>query len=401
MAGLEVDRRSHTILIVDDDEMVRRAIATMLTAQGYAVRNAADGSAALEELAREQPSLVLCDLRMPRLDGLQLLAEVRATHPALPVIVMSGAGLLDDAIRALQLGAWDYVEKPIPAAAALGHTVARALERAALLETTARQQVRLEEINRELAASLQLLADEEAAGRELQLRMLPADHLRFGAFEITRELAPSAFLSGDFIDAFRIDAHHFGFYLADVAGHGVSSALVAVSLRTVVERLVTEATRSGDDVIRHPARLLARLNAEMSLARLEKHLTMFYGVIDERDATLTYANAGQFPWPIVFDGEAVTVLATPSTPIGLTASAHYTEQQLALAPGATLAAFSDGLFEILPHEDLARKERFLTALFGRRDITLAQIRRELHLDGGQRLPDDIAMLLVRRGGKDA
>ncbi len=399
VAREEPRARRGSILVVDDTQNVRRATIAQLKQMGFDATGAEDGLRALEEVARCKPDLVLCDLRMPRMDGLAFLAEMQKAHVDTPVIVMSGAGLLDDAIGALQLGAWDYVEKPF-LSAALEHAIGRALERARLIEENRRYRAHLEDVNRELRASLRLLADDEDAGRQIQHRMLPENHQRFGPFEFSRELLPSAFLSGDFIDAFAIDARRWGFYLADVSGHGVPSALVTILVRGFVQRHVADFVGGRDDLVASPARLLRALNDELLREDLDKHVTMFFGVIDNAEGSLTYANAGHFPWPLVHDGRRTVQLEQPGSPLGLTAKPEYVEHRLPLPNDLVLAAFSDGLLDILPHAELSAKERFLTALFGRSDVTVEQVLRDLRLDGSARLPDDVAMLLIKRGGDD-
>ncbi len=394
-------QRKKTILVVDDTAPLRRALAFQLVMLGFAVREAEDGLQALEEVERATPDLVLSDLRMPRMDGLALLASLRESHPDLPVVVMSGAGLLQDAIGAMRLGAWDYVEKPLPPAEALRHALDRVLESAALREENRCQRRQLEATNRELRATLTLLAADEEAGRQLQFRMLPKNHMRFGPFEFSRELLPSAFLSGDFVDAFVIDDHRWAFYLADVAGHGVSSAMVTVLVRSLVQGIAGERGPGGDPLVLSPARVLERLNQEMAKERVDKHLTLFFGVIDNADATLVYANAGQFPWPIVYDGSRVTPLAHPGMPIGMLAHARYEEHSIHFADEGRLVAVSDGLLEVLPHSGVAAKQAFLDALFARDDVTVEQVRHELRLDERLPLPDDIAILLIKRGGTHA
>jgi serine phosphatase RsbU (regulator of sigma subunit) len=386
-----------SILVVEDSDPLRRTLLMQLEQFGFAARGAPDGVAGLEEVRRGPTDLVLCDLRMPRMDGLGLLKALRVSHPDLPVIVMSGAGLLDDAISALKLGAWDYVEKPIPLAEVLMHSVSRAFERAALVAENRRQRANLERVNRELRDTLDLLAVDEDAGRQIQFRMLPPNHQQFGPFEFSRTLVPAAFLSGDFIDAFPIDERRWGFYLADVCGHGVSSALVTVMLRTFVHRQVADFVRTQDDLILSPARMLERLNEEIARDDLEKHVTMFFGIIDNDAETLVYANGGQFPWPLIFDGEQIRALGEPGLPVGVMPRARNEQHELKLPKTLVFAAFSDGLLEILPHSDLRAKEAFLRALFRRPDVTVEQLRRELHLDDGVRLPDDVAILLIKRG----
>lgn len=385
------------VLVVDDTDVVRQAVVAMLNRLGYATRAAADGQEALDALATEVPDLVLCDLRMPRVDGLAFLSTVRDSHPNLPVVVMSGAGLFDDAVAALRLGAWDYVEKPIRGMAALEHVVSRALEKAELLDENQRYRAHLEDANRELRATLRLLSEDEHAGRLIQFRMLPRNHQRFGAFEFSRELVPSTFLSGDFIDAFAIDEHRWGFYLADVSGHGVSSALVTVILSTFFQRHVADFVRGRDALVLSPGRLLERLNEEVVRNDLDKHLTLFFGIVDSRANALLYANAGHFPWPLIFNGKETLAIAQPGVPIGLVPNSRYEEHRLQLPPQLVLAVFSDGLLEILPHRNLEEKLGFLRLLFGRPDVTVERVRNELGLNGEPRLPDDIAFLLIKRG----
>jgi serine phosphatase RsbU (regulator of sigma subunit) len=363
----------------------------------YVVFQAADGDLGLAVIRTKRPDLVLCDLRMPNLDGLEVLKVLKEEFPALPVIVMSGEGLLEDAIGALKLGAWDYISKPIEGAV-LEHALNKAFEKVALIEENRRYRANLEVLNRELKSSLRLLAEDEDAGRQIQVRMLPRDHQRFGPYEFTRDVFPSTFLSGDFIDAFFIDERHFGFYLADVSGHGVSSALVTVLLRTFVQRQVASFVRTGDNLVLSPSRLLMRLNEEMARDDLEKHLTIFYGIIDLDDDSLLYANAGHFPWPIVTDGTTIDVLEQPGVPVGMVQGSRYEEHRKRLTERMSLSVFSDGLLEIMPQTSLDEKLEYLRKFFGRLDVSVEQAKRELRLNGTTALPDDVAILIIQRGG---
>jgi serine phosphatase RsbU (regulator of sigma subunit) len=391
--------RRERIVVVDDTEMVRKVLVQYLERLGFATLEAADGEEGLDVIRANRPDLVLCDLRMPNLDGLGLLKVLKQESPELPIVVMSGAGLLQDAIGALQLGAWDYVEKPVEFPV-LEHALNRALEKAALVEENRRYRAHLERLNRDLEASLRLLAEDEDAGRQIQVRMLPQNHQRFGEYLFTRDVIPSSFLSGDFIDVFRIDPRHWGFYLADVSGHGVSSALVTVLLRTFVQRQVASSIESGDDLVLSPARLLMRLNDEMARDHLDKHLTIFYGVIDLQEDTLLYANAGHFPWPVLYDGGTVRVLEQPGVPVGMMARSRYQEHRVPLADSMSLSVFSDGVLDVLSQSTLDAKLEYLRGLFGRPNVTVEQAKQELHLDGQSSLPDDVAILIIQRGGSD-
>ncbi|HUX67983.1 MAG TPA: sigma-54 dependent transcriptional regulator [Terriglobales bacterium] len=103
------------ILVVDDEANERHGLAELLDAWGYEVEAAADGVEALEHLSRTLPQAVLTDIRMPRMDGLQLLERVRQRHGELPVLVLTGQGSKEAVIECLRLRASDYIEKPIRA----------------------------------------------------------------------------------------------------------------------------------------------------------------------------------------------------------------------------------------------------------------------------------------------
>jgi len=117
------------VLIVDDEQDIRELVAGVLEDEGYTPRTAADSDAALAALADRRPSLVLLDvwLQGSRLDGLDLLDEIKRRDPSLPVLVISGHGNIDTAVAAVRRGASDFIEKPFEAERLL-HLVGRATE---------------------------------------------------------------------------------------------------------------------------------------------------------------------------------------------------------------------------------------------------------------------------------
>jgi len=117
------------VLVVDDEVDIRDLVSGVLEDEGYSVRTAADSTAALEAIRDRRPSLLLLDvwLQGSRLDGLQLLQEVKRFDPSLPVLIISGHGNLDTAVAAIREGAVDFIEKPFEAERLL-HLVARATE---------------------------------------------------------------------------------------------------------------------------------------------------------------------------------------------------------------------------------------------------------------------------------
>lgn len=103
------------IVVVEDEPAIRRGVTDLLRAAGYEVMEAADGDAGLRESVRRGVDIVLLDLLLPRLDGLEVLAELRKIRPTLPVIILTARGTEDDRVRGLKMGADDYVIKPFSA----------------------------------------------------------------------------------------------------------------------------------------------------------------------------------------------------------------------------------------------------------------------------------------------
>ncbi len=120
------------VLIIDDEQLFRDAVSDYLEEQGFTTYTAANGRAGLEAFQKFAPHAVLVDLRMEEVDGLEVVAAVVKDLPETPCIVVSGTGVLQDAIEALRIGASDYVTKPIQDLEALVHVVRRCLERSRL-----------------------------------------------------------------------------------------------------------------------------------------------------------------------------------------------------------------------------------------------------------------------------
>ncbi|HAS50323.1 MAG TPA: fused response regulator/phosphatase, partial [Gammaproteobacteria bacterium] len=91
--------RAVRVLTIDDEPMIREVLATYLEDSGFAVSQASNGPDGIDLIRREPPDLVLCDLRMPGMDGLQVLATVTREFPDLPILVVSGMGRMSDAIQ--------------------------------------------------------------------------------------------------------------------------------------------------------------------------------------------------------------------------------------------------------------------------------------------------------------
>ena len=384
------------ILVIDDDRLIREMLSYYLKSQGYAVVACDGGQAGIAQCRERLPAAVLCDLRMPQMDGLAVLDVLHGEFPELPVIVVSGTGDMGDAIAALKLGASDFITKPIEDFAVLDHAVGKSLEWVRLQAENRAYRAHLEAANARLEQSLNQLEADEESGRKIQFAMLPQRAVRFGAYECSHHLATSAILSGDFVDYFSIDDDHFGFYMADVSGHGVSSAVITVLLKCYVGRYLENYRHYEDPTILHPAALLTALNQEILVGEHGKYLTMFYGVVALPEDRMDFANGGQFPFPLLYDGDAVREIGGRSPPVGLFGAARYNRQSLDLPSSCALRLFSDGALELLPEAALQGKKDALNQLAADTTCDAQGLAQALGLVDREDLPDDVSVLSLRK-----
>ena len=388
------------ILTIEDEPPIRDGIVAYLEDSGCTMLEANDGPSGIEIFRQEHPDVVLCDLRLPGMDGLEVLSTITAESPETPVIVVSGVSLLDYAVQALKRGAWDYVTKPIHDMAVLESAVRRVIEHANLLRQNREYRENLEALNRELTQTLKQLQEDEEAGRSIQFQLLPDDNCRFGHYTFRRRLYPSMYLSGDFIDYFPIDDRHAGFYMADVSGHGAASAFVTVMLNTLVIQYRDALWQSGDETILHPEQTLQRLNRDLCRQNLDKHLTMFYGVIDLQQHCMRYSNGGQFPYPLQYDGREVRSLECRGRPIGLFDDAEFRVWQCDLPQEYMLVLVSDGILELMPEETMLQRYSALLPDMQGAGLDLDGMTAGLDVLADKHLPDDIAFLVISRSPGD-
>lgn len=145
------------LMTVDDEVAIREVIAAYFEDSGYLISEAPDGMVALEMIRQSRPDIIITDLRMPRMDGLGLIDAVTAEFDNLPIVVLSGTGVLTDAIDALRRGAWDYLTKPIQDMTELEIIVERCIERARLIADNRQYQTNLEALVTERTVELRKL----------------------------------------------------------------------------------------------------------------------------------------------------------------------------------------------------------------------------------------------------
>ncbi|HDD52829.1 MAG TPA: sigma-54-dependent Fis family transcriptional regulator, partial [Thermosulfidibacter takaii] len=124
-----MDKENFRILVVDDDKAFLLLLTSILKDAGYRVDRASSGEEALKKLRRFSPHLIIADLKMPGISGLELTEKVKEEHPEMEVVMITAYGTVDTAVRAMKLGAFDYITKPLKDPEELRQLVARVFEK--------------------------------------------------------------------------------------------------------------------------------------------------------------------------------------------------------------------------------------------------------------------------------
>ncbi len=376
------DRR---ILYIEDDvlimELFKASFEQFLPAVTFF--GASCGKEGLEIARKIHPHLIMLDMGLPDMMGIDVLIELKKDpqFETTPVIVVTGSTDSDDKMAALENGAIDFLSKPC--------NIRELLARVTLHLRQIDYIQKIEEKNEQLEEDLE-------AGRRIQFKLLPPKHLAIGNYEFNGFLFPSMHLSGDFIDYFPIDDRYIGLYIADVSGHGVSSAFVTVFLKSFIHTAIDQYNYKNDTDIIHPARLFEKLNKSLLDERLGKYMTAFFAVIDTIDNKLIYTNAGQFPAPHIVCGDTVTSLMSEDVPLGLFPNSVFTQHTLAINGFVHLMMVSDGILEILPQTSIKDKQSFLLNIAKNPAITIDSLIDSFALKERTSLPDDITFLLAQR-----
>jgi sigma-B regulation protein RsbU (phosphoserine phosphatase) len=356
------------ILIADDGSEIRLILSHLLKNWGHDVIAARDGLEAWHLLQQEQVSFLITDWVMPNLDGLDLCKMIRSSDLSryIYIILLTGKDEKSDLIAGMAAGADDFLIKPFNVDEL--QLRIRAGERILELERT------LEERNRKLSDTYQALEsaysrmrrDLEAAA-EMQQSLLPQAAVTLCGVKFDWLFRPCTFVAGDIFNFFRLDEAHLGFYHLDVAGHGIPSALLSVTLSKVLNPDPNQGSPLKHFIpnpphyeITAPTEVVNQLNHRFQ-SDTDKMLyfTMIYGIFDSLSRQLTLTQAGH-PSPVYLkNGGSPVLLGTGGFPVGMLAEVEYDALTVTLHPGDRLFLYSDGIAECTN----SRREPFTEARF--------------------------------------
>lgn len=338
------------ILIVDDTPTNIGVISAAL-ADTYKTKVATNGKKALSLASgEEKPDLILLDVVMPEMDGYEICQRLKA-DPAtreIPVIFLTGQTGVEDETRGFGVGAVDYVHKPFSAA---------------IVKARVQSHILLREARAALAKQLDVLNNELEMAHRIQLSILPRDLPRLTHLDIAARFLPMASVGGDFYDFIRIDDEHIGILIADVSGHGLSSALIASMLQVALTAQVTHAS--------DPGKVLTGLNRAIGEKFPENFVTAAYVYMDLERGVMRYAGAGHPPlMQFRRRSNRVSELLKNGIVLGIFADSTYENLEVSLEPGDRYVLYTDGLLEAAnPDKEMYGIERFASFLENHSDLS--------------------------------
>lgn len=398
------------VLVVDDEPQVHtvtKLVLRDLTFKGRKIQFCDAYSAAeAKKVLAENPDvcLALVDVVMEEEDaGLHLVEYIRdiMNNKAIRIILRTGQpGYAPEKEVIIDYDINDYKEKTEMSAQKLITCVITAIRNYeyidALNKLTAELEQKVADRVAELDESNRKLLEDQEAGKKLQNKILPKPEKEIGPYHFSSHLFPSLVLSGDFVDYFSISSRYIGFYMADVSGHGMSSAIVTVLLKNFIDNKVEKYALLNDDTVLHPQEICIRMNSILLRENLGKYLTIFYGIIDMENNTLSYASCGQFPYPAMVSGGKGEFLADKGTPIGLFKTPVIQAKEIQLPEHFSMFLTSDGLLDILEENDLdAKNGRILSELAENGD-SLEKLIDSFKIRRHSSLPDDVTFMLIRK-----
>jgi len=370
--------RAARILVVDDEPGIVRAVDRVLGAT-HQVSGTSSSRAALSYAEQMNPDLAILDIRMPDLDGFELMTQLKARFPDLDVILMTGSieDLDEKLVRALRSPAFYFIQKPFDR-----DVLCTLVERC--LELRWRREDHQRHLNR--------LEMEMAEARAFQQSLLPEREAILNGLSICCRYLPSVQLGGDLYDYVDAGSGRTALLIADVSGHGVSAAM----LTGVVKSAFRASIADGYE----PYAVVRRVWGGLSAFRPDRFVTLFTALVSRGERRLAYVNAGH-PSVLLWNVagklkwlESGGPLVSPALP-----ASTWDVQTVPIEDGDQLLLYTDGVSEVFADTSDGAQTRIelLVERHGRHGAQLLDEILGAVRDGlaGAQQPDDLTLLTAR------
>lgn len=392
------------ILIVEDDADSRKLLFRILRFWGHEICVARNGAEAWQILEQGAVSFVISDWMMPEMDGLELCRRIRSARfpHYIYIILLTAKDAKNELVEGMEAGADDFIVKPFNSGEL--NVRIRAGERILKLERD------LAEQNQKLSQAFAMMRKDLESAAKMQKSFLPnhAAHLSGVKFEWI--FFPSKVVAGDIFNFYQLDENNIAFYLLDVAGHGIASAMLSVtlskmlSLESYKSNTRTRALHdSGTTKTASPAEVIQYLNKHFQCDEdTSSYFTILYGVINIDHQKLKICQAAH-PSPVLIrSGRKPTLIGDGGYPVGLFPDLEYEEQEYDFSEGHRLFVYSDGIIECgNPRREMFSQKRLMDILDDCQNLPLHEcmevLKKRLRTwRASDEFDDDVSMLAIER-----
>lgn len=331
------------ILIVDDDPVSLLFMSSLLKRCGYQIISAKNGLEALTILTEKpQIQFVLSDWIMPEMDGIELCKKLKELEfdRYIFFVLLSGKDDKLSIINGINAGADDFIVK--------GTDVKELEARVKAGFRTLELHNKLTDKNQELDLAYATIRKDLDSAGDLIRQLLPTQ-TNFAGVELNYMSIPSAQIGGDMLGYMQLDPDHLAFYLFDVAGHGVSSALMSFSVQQSLSIIEgpSSIVKDANNKIIPPEEVIDKLNKlYISDDKIQLYFTMIYAVLNVKTGDMHYCSAGHPPlvW-LHNDSEEAELIGHENFVVGAFDFVDYQSSQIQLSPGDKIWLYSDGITE--------------------------------------------------------
>jgi len=324
------------LLIIDDSPVNVLLLKKYFCKRGYDIISSDNGDNGIKLAIEEQPDIILLDVMMPQKNGYDVCEELKGDSRTkkIPVFFISAKTEIKAKIRGLDTGAVDYITKPFN------------LEE---IFAKVKVQIKLRKTSKRLEDTLEYIKEDIKHAAIIQKALIPSKSPNIKGLDFTWLFRPSFYVSGDIFNIIELDDKNIGIYIADVSGHGVAAAMLAVLLSQYLstkEGGILKEKRKDAYNISSPRYVCQKLNENFSSEEFGNlFFTFFYATINLEKWEVHYSRAAH-PAPFLLGNNGTLQrLNEGGIPIGMFSDKTWDEGKISLKKGDTLFMFSDGLIE--------------------------------------------------------
>lgn len=319
---------SKRVLLIEDDLTFQSIVSRFLTERGYKVLCADDGESGLEAVRNNPLDVVLCDLNLPGISGLEVLNQLLHSTVQLPVIVISASDKMADIREAVRLGAWDYIAKPVDPLESIETAIQDCLNRSYLENNWERERWELDD-------HIDVLFQNEHMVAQLAEDLSPHEPLRVGAFSIKHQV-DDVDTQTTWVDYHRLPSNQAIVVMASSHALASQTLLSLLVLKTLFNPIIRGATSRHPDMLKNPHKILERLNMELCHSRIRTAFDMVLIWLDGDTGSVHWGHAG--------DTLGMTLESKPDLALGIWSHTNYHEHHGKVRSGDRLRIGNNSTF---------------------------------------------------------